>query len=146
MCLVWQTQRAARSDIEALLQCMYAEQSLLLSAHELFGEAMDQRVLSSLGAARASAAAAHSASSAAQRVVYDLKGMIAYYGQHYIAVFNNTDDGSGDATSAALPYCWLWFDDKTVHRLGHTFDAVCEKLLRGNFQPQILFYEQKSIT
>ena len=57
------------------------------------------------------------------------RGMICYYGLHYVAFFLNRTDGS-----------WLMFDDHVVRPLGR-WEEVKERCLQGKWQPVMVFYE-----
>lgn len=61
---------------------------------------------------------------------YRLKGMICYYGKHYVAIFNNFDTSE-----------WYMFDDSNVKLIGTDWNQVHQRCLRGRLQPSVIFYE-----
>jgi len=61
---------------------------------------------------------------------YRLKGMICYYGKHYISYFYSF---------ANLQ--WFMFDDATVKPVGIDWTAIRERCLKGRMKPTVLFYE-----
>ncbi|OQR85380.1 inactive ubiquitin carboxyl-terminal hydrolase [Achlya hypogyna] len=65
---------------------------------------------------------------------YLFRGMVCYYGQHYVSFFRSQSaDGA-----------WLLFDDKTVRTVG-TWDDVRQRVERGCYQPTILFWEKEQL-
>ncbi|KAL6053374.1 protein deubiquitination [Balamuthia mandrillaris] len=61
---------------------------------------------------------------------YMLRGMVCYYGLHYLAFFFNVEK-----------HRWIVFDDATVKEAGSSFDRdIVERCRRGHFQPALLFY------
>jgi len=58
-----------------------------------------------------------------------LKGMVCYYGSHYVAFHYS-----------AKSDIWIMFDDSVVLEVG-SFDHVRTKCRAGTFKPTILFYE-----
>ena len=67
--------------------------------------------------------------------VAEIKGVIAYYGRHYISYFKST---KSDA--------WVLFDDAFVKAVGSNWADVQQCLIEGKFQPLLLFYECPSNT
>jgi hypothetical protein len=59
---------------------------------------------------------------------YRLKGLIAYYGKHYVAFFNLQDK-------------WICFDDRQILQVGDNWESVVNKCTAGRYQPHILWYE-----
>lgn len=62
---------------------------------------------------------------------YRLRGVICYYGHHYVAFFQNPQTRE-----------WLSFDDKTVKKVGKHWKDVIHKCSLGRLQPMLLWYEQ----
>ncbi|KDO34017.1 hypothetical protein SPRG_01291 [Saprolegnia parasitica CBS 223.65] len=65
---------------------------------------------------------------------YVFRGMVCYYGQHYVSFFRSQ---SGDRA-------WYLFDDKTVRTVG-TWHDVRQRIERGCYQPTILFWEKETL-
>ena len=63
------------------------------------------------------------------RLVYRLRSMVCYYGQHYQALVLVPEAGG-----------WLMFDDTRVTCVGSWAD-VRAKCQAGRIQPSVLFYE-----
>jgi len=61
---------------------------------------------------------------------YRLRGMICYYGKHYIAFFYNYNRKQ-----------WFYFDDSTVKMVGTEWSDIQARCERGHLQPSVLFYE-----
>ncbi len=68
-----------------------------------------------------------------QQCEYELKGMVCYYGKHYIAYFKERGGAN-----------WFVFDDTRVAPIGVHFSLVRDRVIRGRLQPCVLFYERKS--
>jgi len=68
---------------------------------------------------------------ACESTIYQLRGLIAYYGKHFWAWFYN-------------PYNkqWYSFDDKNVKTVGDSWEDVVNILQKGKFEPFVLFYER----
>lgn len=64
---------------------------------------------------------------------YKLRGVISYYGHHYVAFFRNPQTK-----------VWFSFDDKTVKQISRDWEDVVEKSILGKLQPMLLWYEQSS--
>ena len=60
---------------------------------------------------------------------YRLVGMILYNLYHYICYFFIEKKGK-----------WFSFDDSLVNEIGHNFEEIRQRCLRGNFKPTLLFY------
>jgi Ubiquitin carboxyl-terminal hydrolase len=65
------------------------------------------------------------------RDMYIFKGMICYYGRHYIGIFQDF--------SQKIPH-FLLFDDARVRPIG-TWTEVKDECLRSRYQPVLLLYE-----
>lgn len=63
---------------------------------------------------------------------YRLRGMICYYGLHYVAFFYNRKRSE-----------WIVFDDSTVKPVGVTWSVVQQKCIKGRLQPAVVFYESE---
>jgi len=59
-----------------------------------------------------------------------LRGLVCYYGSHYVAFSYSTSFQT-----------WLMFDDANVVEVGATFETVIQKCVRSTYQPSLLFYE-----
>ena len=59
---------------------------------------------------------------------FRLQSMVAYYGQHYMALVYNHEVGA-----------WLLFDDASISQVGQWADVV-KKCQAGRIQPSVLFY------
>lgn len=66
-----------------------------------------------------------------QSCTYRLRGIVSYYGHHYVAFFCNPQTLE-----------WITFDDKTVKRVGNQWKHVIEKCGKGRLQPLLLWYEK----
>lgn len=66
---------------------------------------------------------------------YLFRGMICYYGQHYVSIFQDY--------SAAMPR-FLLFDDAKIRSLGN-WEQVKAECLRAHYQPVLLLYEKQNI-
>lgn len=60
---------------------------------------------------------------------YRLRGMVCFYGRHYVAIFYSSQSQS-----------FIMFDDRRVTHLGD-WSAVVDRCCRGKLQPTVLFYE-----
>ncbi|TDH71431.1 uncharacterized protein CCR75_005986 [Bremia lactucae] len=71
--------------------------------------------------------------------VYAFRGLVCYYGCHYVGFFasRSIDDGVERER-------WFLFDDTRVKLVG-TWADVRSRIERGAYQPTLLFYERKSI-
>jgi ubiquitin C-terminal hydrolase len=59
-----------------------------------------------------------------------LRGLVCYYGRHYVAF------------SFSVSFqTWLMFDDANVVEVGPTFETVVQKCIKSTYQPSLLFYE-----
>eukprot|EP00667_Euglena_gracilis_P009612 EG_transcript_9773 len=58
-----------------------------------------------------------------------LTGVVVYYGLHFVAYFWSPQGG-----------CWVQFDDGAVREVAKTWRGLCELLVTGRRQPQVLFY------
>eukprot|EP00127_Corallochytrium_limacisporum_P000697 Clim_evm16s23 gene=Clim_evmTU16s23 len=58
-----------------------------------------------------------------------LRGLILYYGMHYISVAFDTKR-----------LVWYAFDDDRVVKIGRYFDDVRKYIIRNGYQPSVLFY------
>ncbi|TYZ56924.1 hypothetical protein PybrP1_001907 [[Pythium] brassicae (nom. inval.)] len=63
------------------------------------------------------------------RTTYRLRGLVCYYGRHYVALFYST-----------AHKMWLLFDDSRVIEVG-SWQNVINECLNGRFQPVLFFYE-----
>eukprot|EP01117_Protostelium_nocturnum_P001079 TRINITY_DN11405_c0_g1_i1.p1 TRINITY_DN11405_c0_g1~~TRINITY_DN11405_c0_g1_i1.p1 ORF type:complete len:633 (-),score=181.22 TRINITY_DN11405_c0_g1_i1:50-1948(-) len=61
---------------------------------------------------------------------YKLRGMICYYGKHYIVFLYNERRRE-----------WMVYDDVTVKGLGNNWVELQQRMIRGKLQPSVLFYE-----
>lgn len=65
--------------------------------------------------------------------VYDLRGVICFYGRHYVSFFHSGRHRNGRV--------WKSFDDTLVRTVGDgTFADVRQKALAGHLHPTVLFY------
>lgn len=67
--------------------------------------------------------------SEAEERVYDLVGLIAYYGKHYCTFFYHSSLKQ-----------WLYLEDTTVKPLGPSWSTVADKCMKSHYQPSLLFY------
>lgn len=144
--IVWDTPDASAADIELLLSTI----SLRIDAAQIFDRvapaALRENTSAAPGAADSSGAAAGGARNATR---YALRGMICYYGQHYMGFFWSEDERR-----------WLYFDDTTVRVPGirgrsgqvegdgrdhQNFSSVCRQCVAGRLQPNVLFYEREAV-
>ncbi|ETV86447.1 hypothetical protein H257_01643 [Aphanomyces astaci] len=66
--------------------------------------------------------------------IYVFRGMVCYYGQHYVSFFK----------SQSKAHEWYLFDDVQVHKIG-SWDEVRRRIERGCYQPTILFWEKNQL-
>ncbi|CAK4710257.1 unnamed protein product [Aphanomyces euteiches] len=66
--------------------------------------------------------------------IYVFRGMVCYYGQHYVSFFK----------SQSKPNHWYLFDDVHVHAVG-PWDEVRRRIERGCYQPTLLFWEKNQL-
>ncbi|KAF0684515.1 Aste57867_23514 [Aphanomyces stellatus] len=71
---------------------------------------------------------------AAAESIYLFRGMVCYYGQHYVSFFK----------SQSTPHRWYLFDDVNVRIVG-PWDEVRRLVERGCYQPTILFWEKNQL-
>ena len=62
---------------------------------------------------------------------HELRGVICYYGRHYVAFFFSAAHSS-----------WLMFDDRRVSAVG-LWEELCERAIAGKLQPILAFYERR---
>lgn len=60
-----------------------------------------------------------------------LRGMICFYGQHYVAFVFNSDILE-----------WTLFDDTLVKNVGPSWGDLIDRCTAGHYQPSILFYQK----
>ena len=65
----------------------------------------------------------------ANNPAYVFRGLVCYYGAHYVSIFQGSEAGA-----------YLLFDDYTVKSIGD-WDAVKFKCVRSMYQPVLLLYE-----
>lgn len=70
---------------------------------------------------------------------YAFRGMVCYYGRHYVGFFASRSMEDGEAKER-----WFLFDDTRVKRVG-TWADVRLRIERGGYQPTLLFYERTGI-
>lgn len=63
---------------------------------------------------------------------YRFRGMICYYGKHYVAYFYNFKSK-----------LWYVYDDTNVQPVGSEWPMIRDRCLRGRLQPNIIFYERE---
>ncbi|OWY95078.1 Inactive ubiquitin carboxyl-terminal hydrolase, partial [Phytophthora megakarya] len=72
--------------------------------------------------------------------VYSFRGMVCYYGRHYVGFFASRSlDEDGVERER-----WFLFDDTRVKLVG-TWADVRLRIERGGYQPTLLFYERNGI-
>lgn len=64
-------------------------------------------------------------------LVYQLKGMVCFYGLHYVSIMYASQSQS-----------WYVFDDVNVLSIGQSWEQVIERVVKGRLQPTLLFYER----
>ena len=62
--------------------------------------------------------------------LYELAGVVCYYGRHYLAFF-----------WSAVYSGWLMFDDRRVFLVGG-WEELCQRACAGKLQPILFFYQQ----
>ena len=72
--------------------------------------------------------------------IYCLRGMVCYYGLHFVSIFQA---GEGDGEDGYAQY--LLFDDSHIRVIGNWLDVV-EEAVKARYQPVLLLFEQKSVT
>jgi hypothetical protein len=92
---------------------------------------------SSSSSASSSAASAHPSADGdhggGSGHLYMLRGLICYYGRHYIAILKSERRRA-----------WLLLDDSRVSVLGPDISDVVAKCVSARYQPTLVFYEQMS--
>ncbi|KAG7402266.1 Ubiquitin carboxyl-terminal hydrolase [Phytophthora boehmeriae] len=71
--------------------------------------------------------------------VYKFRGLVCYYGRHYVGFFASRSVEDGVEKER-----WFLFDDTRVKLVG-TWDDVRLRIERGCYQPTLLFYERNGI-
>ena len=61
---------------------------------------------------------------------YALRGVVCYYGRHYVAFFEREGSDS-----------WLMFDDRRVSDVG-TWEKMTQRAILGKLQPILVFYQR----
>lgn len=69
-----------------------------------------------------------------KRQSYVFRGMVCYYGKHYISIFQASSNGG-----KGVPH-FLLFDDQNIRPLGG-WDDVVEEAVKSMYQPVLLLYE-----
>ncbi|KAJ8533274.1 hypothetical protein ON010_g13980 [Phytophthora cinnamomi] len=72
--------------------------------------------------------------------VYSFRGMVCYYGRHYVGFFASRSLGDDGVERER----WFLFDDTRVKLVGAWAD-VRLRIERGGYQPTLLFYERNGI-
>lgn len=62
---------------------------------------------------------------------YVFRGLVCYYGKHYVSIFQGMDGGHDN---------FLLFDDHTIKPIGD-WNAVKDKCVKSHYQPVLLLYE-----
>lgn len=70
---------------------------------------------------------------------YLFRGMVCYYGRHYVGFFKSRTVENGVSHER-----WFLFDDTRVKPVG-TWEDVRSRVERGVYQPTLIFYERKGI-
>ncbi|KAL0589950.1 hypothetical protein ABG067_001916 [Albugo candida] len=70
---------------------------------------------------------------------YYFRGMVCYYGQHYVGFFASRSIQQGNYVEL-----WYLFDDTRVKCVGGWND-VRQRVERGRYQPTLLFYERNDV-
>jgi hypothetical protein len=65
---------------------------------------------------------------------YVFRGLVCYYGQHYVSIFQSREVGR---------YEYLLFDDHNIKTIGD-WEAVKQKCVMSCYQPVLLLYELES--
>ncbi|CDW76032.1 inactive ubiquitin carboxyl-terminal hydrolase 53-like [Stylonychia lemnae] len=68
-----------------------------------------------------------------QNTVFILRGMITYYGKHYISYFYSQKHDT-----------WVQFNDQSLKSIGN-FQEVMRRCINGKQQPTTLFYENQEV-
>ena len=105
MVLAWESPRAPKEEIAQVVRLAVAEQ---LDVNKVFG------VFGSGAAPR------------------QLRGVIAYYGEHWVAFVRNAASGDDGG--------WVTLDDVTVSLLPGGVPELQHKLVEGRLQPAVLLY------
>ncbi|KAF1781303.1 Ubiquitin specific protease domain [Phytophthora cactorum] len=71
--------------------------------------------------------------------VYSFRGLVCYYGRHYVGFFSSRLNEDGVEKER-----WFLFDDTRVKLVG-TWADVRLRIERGGYQPTLLFYERNGI-
>ncbi|KAF4046914.1 PDZ domain-containing protein [Phytophthora infestans] len=71
--------------------------------------------------------------------VYSFRGLVCYYGRHYVGFFSSRLNEDGVEKER-----WFLFDDTRVKLVG-TWADVKLRIERGGYQPTLLFYERNGI-
>lgn len=66
---------------------------------------------------------------------YVFRGLVCYYGKHYVSIFQGIDGGHDN---------FLLFDDHTIKTIGD-WDAVKAKCVKSHYQPVLLLYELEKL-
>lgn len=69
-----------------------------------------------------------------KRQSYLFRGMVCYYGKHYISIFQESSNGG-----KGVPH-FLLFDDQNIRALGG-WDDVVDEAVKSMYQPVLLLYE-----
>ncbi|KAI9906296.1 hypothetical protein PsorP6_002772 [Peronosclerospora sorghi] len=72
--------------------------------------------------------------------LYSFRGLVCYYGMHYVGFFASRSLDEDGATRER----WFLFDDTRVKLIG-TWADVRLRIERGSYQPTLLFYERNGI-
>ena len=111
MVLAWESPRAPKEEIAQVVRLAVAEQ---LDVNKVFG------VFGSGAAPR------------------QLRGVIAYYGEHWVAFVRNA--ASGQSAPSGDDGGWVTLDDVTVSLLPGGVPELQHKLVEGRLQPAVLLY------
>jgi hypothetical protein len=63
--------------------------------------------------------------------VYQLRGIVCFFGRHYISYFYRP-----------LAKKWVCFDDSSHREVGSDWSSVADKVKAGRYQPSVIFYEK----
>jgi hypothetical protein len=101
----------------------------LFQLHQLDPE--ENHNLSTHGSTHGNSAHGSSTHGDAHNPSYVFRGLVCYYGMHYVSIFQSRSVGV---------YEYLLFDDTTIKNIGD-WEAVKAKCVKSCYQPVLLLYE-----
>ncbi|KAJ0402389.1 hypothetical protein P43SY_004098 [Pythium insidiosum] len=131
--VIWSSDHVDKRDVRGWMELLSAQNNRAGADPQLLDLG---RVFRLDTADRRDGAAPDDASASTE---YEFRGMVCYYGRHYVGFFKSRAEENGKTSER-----WFLFDDTRVKPVGLWSD-VRSRIERGGYQPTLLFYERKGL-